>query len=166
MARPRTGFPRKDKSWTGFLFSTLNLTADSMNLAGSLAANETQTIMRMIGEYLISPTTAPAADDAVVITVAFGIVSTDAFAAGAASVPDPAAEPEYPWLYWAEHPLSFDLSAAFTSVAGAVRHTYDIRSMRKLRRGQSLARIVQYSNVGGNPPISVHLGGTRVLIAE
>ena len=166
MARPRTGFPRKDKSWTGLLFSTLLLTADSTNLAGSLVAGEFVTIMRMIGEYLISPTVAPAADDAVVISVGFGIVSTDAFAAGAGSVPDPAAELEYPWLYWAEHPLSFDLSAAFTSVAGAVRHSYDIRSMRKLKRGQSLARVVQYSNIGGNPPVTVHMGGTRVLIAE
>ena len=158
--------PRMLKEWNQLLAQALVFSADSTLLGPSLAFGNPATVLRMIGEYVICPRVAVAAADSAVVSVGIGVISTDAFDAGAGSVPDPGEEPEYPWLYWARHPLFFAQTTTDPSVAaGSVRHTFDVRSMRKMKPRESLVFIGQYGNIAGDPPLTLTLGGVRVLIA-
>ena len=122
-------------------------------------------MLRMLNEYIIVPTSAPAALDDAVIAVGFAKVSTDAFALGATAMPDPNSEPEFPWLYWASHKLFFGTTGADPSSAGAsVRHSLDVRTMRKFSPGESLAVVVQYVNNVGFPPLTFAMGPVRTLL--
>ena len=122
----------------------------------------------MIGEYVIAPTGVISAADRVRIGVGIGIVSSDAFAAGAGSMPDPLGEPDYPWLYWMDHPFYYSTTGAplqlSTDVEG-VRAKFDIRSMRKFKPRESLAFLVQYADSSGTPPMQLLQGNVRCLIA-
>ncbi len=158
---------RMPKEWAGMPGIELNFTADATQLGGSIAFATPATVLRMIGEYLVSPTDGGGFvnGDRADITVAIGVVSTDAF--DAAATPDPASEPEYPWLYWADHPVFIPDStpAERDDVVGSVRRTFDIRSMRKLKPRESLCWVVQYGDLTGTPPLTVGIGQTRVLLA-
>ena len=159
---------RMSKQWDFIAGINMSLTADGTSLGGALPATTFPfTVLRMLGEYTISPSAAPSTNDAVDICLAIGVVSSDAFAAGAGSVPDPASEPDYPWLYWGNHPLWFPSSSVQVSEGmGAARYRFDIRSMRKIKPRESLVVIVQYVDVVGAPPIHVGIAQARVLIAR
>ena len=164
MANRHAG-PRQAKQWDAIPGISQELTTATTFLGGSLAFAAPLTILRMLGEYTLGPSPTPVADDFCSITVAIGVVSTDAFAVGATAMPDPAGEEEYPWLFWAQHPLFFP--AATVDQPGpyaGVRHTFDIRSMRKMKPRESLAVIVSYSDLNGLPPVRWIMGSTRVLV--
>ena len=157
---------RMDKEWNSLLATVTNFTASSTAAGASLAPGTTATVLRMIGEYLITglATGTFSAGDQARITVAIGVVSTDAFAAGAASLPDPASEPEYPWLFWASHQMHWlTASSDLFGPSEVVRRSFDSRSMRKMKPRETLAYVVQYADVSGAPPIEVFLGQTRIL---
>ena len=168
MARAQVVRPRMRKQWDSIPGVTLALTASSTTSVGAFAATQALTIMRLLGEYLICPTGGGTfvANDRASITVGIGVVSTDAFVAGATSLPDPAGEPEYPWLYWAQHDFNLFTALAAGDWQGARaehRQSFDIRSMRKMSPRQSLAFIIQYVDVSGVPPMSFEQSTTRVL---
>ncbi len=151
------------RAWNAIPAIFLDFTADATVLGGSLAFNAPTTVVRMIGEYHLTPTAAPTATDECILAVGIGIVSSDAFAAGAGSVPDPSGESEYPWLYWASHPFFF----AGTGTTGAgfnFRHRFDIKSMRKVKPRESLAMIWQYVDNAGTPAMTAAIGETRCLL--
>ncbi len=160
-------FPRKDKTWFGTAPLDFLLTANSTSFGTGMSAGLTSTIMRIMGEYAIGPTSAPTALDAVYITLALGIVSSDAFTLGSTAAPDPVTEFGYPWLYWRSHGFHFSATdpEAGTSMT-SVRHSFDVKGMRKLRVDQTLAWVVQYSDSIGAPPMSIALAGTRILLAN
>ncbi len=164
MANGRRGGQRMDKEWSSIPSTNSVIVASSTVLQGAVTLGTSGTVIRMIGEYTIVPTSAPAASDAVLIGVGIGVVSSDAFTAGAASVPDPSGDPEYPWLYWASHPIVFS-GTGTTGAAIAFRHRFDVRSMRKMKPKESLAMIIQYVDIAGTPPITFLNGLVRVLIA-
>jgi len=125
------------------------------------------TVLRMIGEYVITPSANTVAADSAIIGVGIGIISTDAFAVGGASLPDPLTDEDFPWLYWKEHPFEFAGAAeSSASLAVSVRVSFDIRSMRKMKPKQTLAFVTQYGDVAGAPPLVVHVGSTRVLVGR
>ena len=162
------GYQRKDKSWAGATAGTLDLVANGTTLlGGSIFADEAVTAMRTLTEYIIYPTTAPVIGDKVIIHVGIGVFSTDAVAAGSGSLPDPGAEPDYPWMYWASHPFGFSGTDPDTGTPNAaVRATIDIRAMRKMNKRQSTQFVVEYQDVSGAPPMSLLIGATRCLFAE
>ncbi len=165
--RFETRYQRKEKTWLSLAGIQLTLTTDATALGAALSFSGNSTLMRMLGEYIIAPTSATTALDGARITVAIGKISTDAFTAGAASVPDPASEPEYPWLYWMEHRFFYSgTDPESASAAASIRRSIDIHSMRKFKPGESLAYIVQYADTTGAPPLTVNLGQTRCLFAE
>jgi len=127
---------------------------------------EAQTILRMLGEYIIGPdaTTAPTAGDFVSINVGIAVVSTDA--AAVTAVPEPGGEARYPWLYWANHPIAFEgASAVPDDPRAALRVKFDIRSQRKVKPSESLVLITEYEDGNGTPSVLVQVGRTRVLVA-
>jgi len=110
------------------------------------------------------PTAAGVDGDLAKYTVGLGKVSTDAATLGSTAMPDPAGEPDYPWLYWAEHPYAAT-DTAFGSNLGTKVHrvAFDIRSMRKFTTRETLAFVVQYSDISGAPPLTFIGAQTRVL---
>ena len=168
MPRGRVVTPRRRKTWDGLPGIAIDMTASGTFLGAALAFGEAgSTLMRLIGEYTILPTAAAAAGDEAIVTVALGIVSSDAFTVGATAMPDPGGEAEYPWLYWAAHPLAFNTTALGGNLTdtGMFRHRFDIKSQRKIAGGQALAMIIEYGDLTGAPPLTIVIGQTRVLIA-
>ncbi len=157
---------RQRKEWTSIPGIQLPMTSGATLLGGSVAFASAATVLRMLGEYIITPTSAATAGDAAVVGVAIGVVSSDAFAAGAGSMPDPTDEPEYPWLYWANHSFFFPstLTLLGQTDAGSIRRSFDIRSMRKLKPRESLAFVAQYTDRAGAPPLQLDVAVTRVLV--
>ena len=156
-----------EKDWSSIPGIEFAATADATLLGGSNSPGVSSTVLRMIGEYVITPTAPPAALDSVTIFLGIGVISLDAFNAGAGSVPDSGGEPNYPWLFWACHDFFFATTTADPKTeSGSLRRAFDIRSMRKMKAGQTLAFIVQYANNVGNPPMTVQLCSTRVLFGN
>ncbi len=171
MARNRGNFPaRKDKSWSAIPSIALaGFTGNATVSGASIAFTQASTIMRMLGEYVIAPLGGGtfAATDACTISIGIGVISSDAFALGATSFPDPGGEPEYPWLYWAMHFIYFgDLVGSANHAGVIVRKAFDVKSMRKVKPRQSLVFIAQYSDHSGTPPMELQVASTRVLLAE
>ena len=167
MARHFTRSQKKSKLWGAVpAFSSGSISADVLLAGNSLAFTSPQTVIRMLGEYIITPTVAPAAGDRATWTVGLAKVSTDAFALGATALPNPASPRDFPWLYWAEHAFALevaDLSVASQGLGSVLRHSFDVRSMRKFTANESLGLVVEYTNFGGNPPMRFFSASTRVL---
>ncbi len=165
MARSHGGGSRLGKQWNFMLGQSNALTVDATVIAaGSIGFSTSQTILRMLGEYIITPTSATTALDSALVVIGIGIVSTDAFGAGAGSMPDPAAEPDYPWMYWASHQFFYLGTAAAGNDSESIRRFFDIRSMRKVTPRQSLVVVAQYVDNAGAPPLNLNFGQTRVLV--
>ncbi len=164
MARHFTRSMKKAKLWTSIPGIQFNLTADATVAGSGNSFTSPQTVLRMMGEYIISSSAAPAANDSASVTVGIAKVSTDAFTLGASALPDPAGEASFPWLYWAAHPFAFEGTGIDTSLGvGALRHRYDVKTMRKFNANESLVVVVQYADIVGTPPLRIVLGQTRVL---
>ena len=160
------GGRRMQKEWTNIASNANAFTGNSTASLGGNVFGIPGTIMRCIGEYVINPTSAPTALDRCIVTVALGVVSGDALVAGASAFPDPADEPDYPWLFLGTHPFFFGgTSADPNSVASAVRHRFDVKSMRKVKPGQALAMVAQYEDGTGIPPMTLQSGVTRFMFA-
>ncbi len=163
---------RMDKGWSFITRKSQAMTADATFVGGGLSPAEVifgpqATVLRMLLNYTIAPTSAPTAGDIAEVGVAIGVFSTDASTLGASAVPDPTSEGQYPWLYWAVHEFSYaDTSADPSSAAGSVRVTADIRSIRKIKQSETLGVVFQYADVVGAPPLSLHMSPTRVLFGS
>ena len=160
--------PRRERLWSALPEVNATLTVAGTTGGSQLAFSSSQTVVRMIGGgFLMYSDSAPTGADAMSLTVAIGVVSTDAATLGATALPDPAAEPDYPWLYW--KPLAI-FAAATTVVSsdgpGFQRYSFDIRAQRKLKAGQSLALFAEYVDGNGTPPVRWHADQTRVLLLE
>ena len=167
MARQFRSNTRMVKAWDGMAGQANAITASSTFLAsGLLNFAEPFTILRMLGEYTIGPTSAPAALDNADVTIGIGVVSTDAATLGATALPDPADEPEFPWLYWASHDFFFAGTGAQPAIEVAgLRRSFDIKSMRKVKPRESLIVVGQYTDRVGAPPLQINVQQTRVLLA-
>ncbi len=163
---PRGSFGRRmDKEWNAILASSTNLAANGTASGAGLTPGTSATVLRMIGEYVVGARLAPTAVDSAVISLGIAVVSNDAFIAGAASLPDPGGDPEFPWLFWASHMLFFPTTSADPSTAlSSVRRSFDIRSMRKMKPSETLVSVIEYGNIIGNPDIQINMGATRVLL--
>ncbi len=102
--------------------------------------------------------------DVIRLTLGLGIFSTDA--AAATAFPDPADEPEYPWLMWDDISLRSEATSAGGYAIGStvVRRRYDVKAMRRFKPGQTLAWVLQRGNVSGAPTTHFLMAQTRVLI--
>ncbi len=156
------------KFWQTIPFLSSEHTTATTLLGGSLAFVSPATILRMRGYWEAKFDETAQAGDTMRVVAALGIISTDAFAAGSGSVPDPASEPEYPWLWWDEMFLEAIVTTA-TSLSPAFgmtyqRHEVDSKAMRKVKPGESLIWVAQTATVAGAPTTIISLGGTRTLI--
>ncbi len=172
MARATTG-ARLQKRWEGLAATTLDITvAGTYPLSGSLAITVPTTVLRMIGEYIIAPTAVIQSQDQIFFTVGIAVISTDAATLGATAMPDPLGEPGFPWLYYMGHSLQWGAACSGTAgqgpqgAAGSLRHSFDVKTMRKIKPRETLIMIGEYTDSAGTPPISVLTGPTRVLVGR
>ena len=109
-----------------------------------------------------------AAGDVMRFTAALAILSTDAFSLGATAFPDPAGEPEYPWIWWGSMRLTTQVSSATKTGEGwgipQQRIEVDSKAMRRIKPGESLVWVGQSSEAAGAPTTEMSFGQTRVLI--
>ena len=165
MADQRRSGPRQAKLWGSFPGLSVSLTANGTFAGPVLDASAPQTVLRMLGEYVIAPDAATVNQDCADVGVGIAVVSTDAATLGATALPDPASEPDYPWLYWATHPFFFNQTGVDPNGAYAQgRFSFDIRSMRKMKARESLVLVVEYVDVAGAPPLQFVSATTRVLL--
>ncbi len=168
--RSRGTGTRMGKQWDSLPAISLELTTDATVAGGSLASTTSQTILRMLGEYIIASTGVATALDQATVGIGIGIISTDAFTLGATAMPDPLGEPEFPWLYWASHSIFYPTAVSATagqgdqSGVGTGRFPFDVKSMRKMKPRESLFFVAQYGDVSGTPPLRVGVANTRVLL--
>ncbi len=154
-----------EREWNALGRVSTSMTASGTFIGGSFFSNTAVTVARLLAEYIIRPTSAPVAGDQVNVTVGVGLFSTDAVTLGATAVPDPFDEAEFPWMYYASHNFLFASTDPDSASAGAsVRRSIDIRSMRKVRPGHSLAWVIQYVDISGAPPMTFAIGKSRILL--
>ena len=156
------------KSWDLLLGVQFSTAVDSTFLGGALGFLEPATILRMIVQpalYLLDATRQ--VGDGIVITTAIGIISSDAFAAGAGSVPDPAVEAEYPWLFWKSITLHAEEANGDQAAGASVYREVDsinVKSMRKIKPREILAWIIQTTSAAGAPATVLRVPSVRVLV--
>ena len=172
MARRFQRDERQAVEWSAIPSSSLSITAAGTFLQpGILSFATVATIRRIRGVILYHLEGTLAAGDLCVGASGLGIFSTDAVTAGAASLPDPNAEPEFPWLWYRSRHFSigpavtnatWDQPAANGTVAEVVE--VDTKAMRKVKPGQTLALVHEYVNIVGPPPLGIEAGVFRVLL--
>ncbi len=88
-----------------------------------------------------------------------GVVSSDAFAVGISAMPDPFTDASYPWMWWDYEVLTSQTGELFASRKIII----DVKAMRKIDIGQTLAFVVQTRDASS---VSVARAGadTRALV--
>ncbi len=163
-------YQRMTKQWiSAQVGGTNSHTANSTNLLAALSFFDPETVLRIRGTWQVAFRAATTALDEAIITLAIGVVSTDAAAAGAGSVPDPVSDSEYPWIFYdivhMFSPFAIDGTGSDDSGALIVRRDIDSKAMRKIKPGQDLIMVSQYVDSNGTPAVQVS-GNTRVLIGS
>jgi len=164
----RTRGVRQRKHWHGFGNIDAALNANGTFILGSFTSGQRDpyTVLRILGGLVVAPAAVGIADaDKVNLFFGIGVVSTDAFTAGAASMPDPGAEVDFDWLWWASVGLLIPNTAEYGGPAASVRIDVASKAMRKVGPGQTVALLAEYQDSVGTPPVDI-LGGLRMLIGE
>ncbi len=154
------------KNWDAIPGLVQELSTPQTFQGGALNFAIPATILRMRGGVQASFDESVQAGDRATLAFGLAVVSTDAFSAGA--VPDPASEPEYPWLWWGVIELECTIVTAnwtaFPWGSGAMRLPVDSKAMRKIKPGESLTWVAQAAVMTGSPTVIAKFEQTRTLI--
>ena len=161
---------RQRKHWHQIGDTKVDFVGNATGILGSFvgADRDPFTVLRLVGEVVFTPNDSGiVAGDVCAIAVGVGIVSSDAITAGAASMPDPAGEADYPWLWWYQAHLMFPQATASLQGLASVsaRVAIESKAMRKVGPGQGVVMVAEYADVAGTPPCNV-IGSARFLIGE
>ena len=150
------------KDWLIFAGSGQDQSALGVFSGGSLAFVAPGTVLRIRGFVQAFMDATQQVGDAITLTWAIGLFSTDAIAAGAFQ--DPLSD-AYPWLWWSQMALHSELAAGVNQWGiSAQRLEVDTKAMRKFKSGQSLVVLCETSSVTGAPVTHLDFGSLRVLI--
>ncbi len=153
------------KEWTSLPSIIVAVSTDTTIIFGSIGFTFPATILRCRG-YVQAAFDASglSVGDRMRLIFGLGLVSTDAFTAGAASVPDPAEEPGYPWLWYGMMQLAAE-STTLSDTWGpqAQRLEVDTKAMRKVKPNETLVMVVQSTAAAGAPGVNVDIPNIRIL---
>ena len=140
--------------------------ANAVFVGGSTAFALPATILRWRGHVAAMFDESMQAGDLMILTFALMIGSTDAFTLGSSAVPDPADEPDFPWVWWKQIRLDAFLAAGHGGGWGppAQRYEVDSKAMRKMKPGESAGWVVQITSAAGAPVTLIDIGQMRILI--
>ncbi len=140
---PHQGRSRRATTWDSGpnqTKATLSATGKTIWTNGvTLVGDSEVTIVRTRGQLIIQVNLATSASDGMNGAVGLGIVSSEAFAAGAASVPGPFSQPDWQGWFWHEYWSVYGVAAqsAGQDVARNAnvdqRIVIDSKAMRKLK---------------------------------
>ena len=136
--RGRSG-PKRVTSWVGpadqaFLSvaTGAKVIISIFTLATSVPSLDRPTIVRTRGEVSVHPASA-AADVSIVGAFGLAVVSTDAFAAGVASIPGPFDDADWEgWYVWRSFSFRYELLDATASLIFTRSWEVDSKAMRRL----------------------------------
>jgi len=148
----------RNRAWADRVFNITGLVAgtpQAFDLLSNAPVVDTLTVVRTVGEIvaMYSPNST-VVDSLSTISMGVCVVSDQAFGvAGAAAIPNPAAEDDYPprgWLYVATQPVSQQAESTGVLNVQAI-FKFDIGAMRKIDKGK-LVLVMKQDNilVGGN----------------
>jgi len=156
---------RRRRAWADTRFAGATIAASATiksDLLAGLAATETKTVSRIIGDVSFFRLVAAAETDfASSVDVAIGVVSKEAF--DLETLPDPDATSDYPqqgWMYVSTQPV-WQIAAADGLVSTAARFAFDIRGQRKVDRGVLFMTFLNISITNG-PTLTI-VGRVRAL---
>ena len=165
--------PKRLTSWSVGAESalvSLTSTGSALWLTGVVPAQSGLTIVRTRGEFLAYLTAASGVNNGFTGAVGLGIVSTEAFAAGVASVPTPLSDSD--WDGWLWHSFFHLMSGAIMDGTAAadtnlentvqVRLPIDSKAMRKLPDGWTVIGVVQATEIG--TASMSFFGNSRMLV--
>ena len=158
----------RNRAWADQVFDQVIIAASSFhsNLLANAPTVDTLTAVRIVGDLRVfQNSTVTMSDSAMVIDVGIGVTSTEAFAAGAASLPSPVVSTEYPprgWLYVARKTYTVVVQAEGINILWP-EFSFDLRSMRKIDKGV-LFMSVHNSNSDGAANNVILRGRVRVLL--
>ena len=170
MPRQFGGGRRMDKEWRIGAPIDQQVTAIDETLlgAGVIGFTRAETILRCRSWVAAHFDGTQQAADRIDLTFGLGIFSTDAVAAGAASLPEPDSNAEYPWLWWGQMRLFATFAAAHGEAWGGLqqRLEVDTKAMRRVKPQQTLAWVVQSEQATGAPVTIVQFGSIRCLVGS
>ncbi len=155
---------RQRKHWHGLGATSANFTANATAILGGFSFADPATILRTIGSVVVVPGAAVVALDLAEVVFGLALVSTDAFTAGAGSMPDPFSEPEFDWLWWKT--VYYANGRGGDGAPDEARYVdVESKAMRKLKPGETLVMIGQYVDIVGTPALDVDVN-VRFLVGE
>ncbi len=149
------------KHWNAIPSLNLKVGTAATSLGGGLSFVAPATILRARGYVSASFDATQQAGDEMLCTFGLAVISTDAFTAGGGSVPDPADEPEYPWLWWKQMFLESFVAANEGAYGVSAQYAeVDTRAMRRIKPGETLCWVMQRTGVVGAIVTSVMMGNS------
>ena len=153
------------KQWTSIPSGSVDLTVNqTFPGPGLIAFSAPATILRVRGVLRVSfLVTGLTADDEAQCVFGLAVLSSDAVTLGQSAMPDPAGEPEYPWMWYGQL-IMYSPNADFGAEGMSVELPVDTKAMRKVKPGESLVMVVQYVDVTGTPGLRLSYNQMRVLL--
>ncbi len=128
-------------------------------MVGSIPADEPLTVIRTRGLVSVKPASATA-DIEIVGALGFGVVSTEAFTAGIASIPEPYTDADWSgWFVWRSFTYDFEFEDASGIAYPDWNFELDSKAMRKFGPNESIVMIAESFSGAFNIAVS-----PRVLV--
>ena len=159
--------PKRQYIWSNVLIFSAGTgigTAKSTGALGALGvATSGATLVRTRGQLMFHMDTG-AAFDAITVAVGLGIFSSDAFAAGAASLPGPITDVDYDWIYHRVALLeSFSATESDASIQQNLQIELDSKAMRKMKPSQTMGFVFEGSIVAGAPTFDFSVAARQLF---
>jgi len=166
VARGRSGAIH-NKEWTAACIdgTSLDIAIGTVAVFVMFTADEAETLLRTRGN-LLTILDASAVNENATIAVGIGVVSARAAAAGAASVPRPATEGAYPWIWYGWFNVTSGIEAAVIPQYLGERLMIDSKAMRKIKETEVVVlvfEVCESTDQGGQVSL---FGGLRVLTGD
>ena len=171
-ARASRGFSRgsvrRSTTWgTGVGGGTpANLSGNQTAIIGQgIVPNvEGLTIVRIRGELILQAQAIDAATSSTRITCGICKVTSDAFTAGAGSMPEPEGDVFWDgWMWWSTFGFDFNITTLGLDGVNCIRVAIDTKAMWKFEVGYTLALIAQVSDSVGATTMGI-AAETRTLL--
>ena len=163
----RSGGGIHNKEWEAVCLAptTLDIAVGTLVAFVMFIADEAETLLRSRGRFRMV-LNAAAIDESVTIAVGLAIVSARAAAAGVASLPRPATEGSYPWLWHDFGVASTFQGQASGTFAQVIDMIVDSKAMRKVKEDEVMVFVVEVcSSVDGGGSLQID-GGLRALTGD
>ncbi len=164
MAR-RPGKTIDFKQWRSIASTNFTGSVNAVFVGPRMDFVDPATILRARSKYMVLFDPTKQVADQMTVTLALGVVSTDAAGLGSTAMPDPVSDSDYPWLWWGTTVLESQIAAgedAFGSTVQLVE--VDTKAMRRVKPKQSLVWVAEMSGAAGAPVTKVFMHQTRVLV--